>query len=47
VYFLEGDVDDPTAGYHCWFRVSKERYLAEWQAALQACRRIMRQAQGT
>ncbi|HEX4205773.1 MAG TPA: hypothetical protein VHZ51_16560 [Ktedonobacteraceae bacterium] len=46
VYILEGDADDHTCGYHCWFRVRKERYLAEWQLALEACRRIMRQMEG-
>ena len=44
VYFLESDVDDYTAGYHCWFRVSKDRYLMEWQLALEALRRIIRQS---
>jgi hypothetical protein len=43
VYILEGDADDHTCGYHCWFRVRKERYLAEWLLALEACRQIMRQ----
>lgn len=42
VYVLEGDFDDHTSGYHCWFRVRKERYLVEWQAVLAVCRRIMR-----
>jgi hypothetical protein len=42
VYVLEGDFDDHTVGYYCWFRVRKERYLAEWQAALEVCRQIMR-----
>jgi hypothetical protein len=46
VYILEGDADDHTCGYHCWFRVRKERYLAEWQLALEACRRIIRQMEG-
>ena len=45
VYVLEGDFDDDGSGYHCWFRVSKERYLAEWQLALEACRRIIRQTE--
>ncbi|MDQ2716960.1 MAG: hypothetical protein M3Z08_18810 [Chloroflexota bacterium] len=45
-YVLEGDFDDHTSGYHCWFRVRKERYLAEWQLALEACRRIIRQREG-
>ncbi len=45
VYILEGDADDHTAGYHCWFRVRKELYLTEWQSALEACRRIIRQAE--
>lgn len=43
VYVLEGDFDNDASGYHCWFRVSKARYLAEWQLALEACRRVIRQ----
>lgn len=46
IYVLEGDIDDDTSGYHCWFRVRKERYLAEWQLALEACRRIISQVEG-
>lgn len=46
VYVLEGDADDHTCGYHCWFRVRKERYLAEWQLAIEACRRMIRQTEG-
>ena len=41
VYVLESDFDDHASGYHCWFRVRKERYLTEWQSALEACRRII------
>lgn len=39
VYLLEGDFDD-ISGYYCWFRVRKERYLAEWQSAIEACRHL-------
>jgi hypothetical protein len=46
VYVLEGNADDHTCGYHCWFRVRKERYLAEWQSALKACCRMIRQTEG-
>jgi len=46
VYVLEGDADDHTCGYHCWFRVRKARYLAEWQTAIEACRRMIRQTEG-
>ena len=45
VYLLEGNFDD-TSGYYCWFRVRKERYLAEWQSAIEACRRMIPQTEG-
>ena len=37
VYILQGTFND-SAGYHCWFKVRKDLYLAEWQKAIQACR---------
>ncbi|MBZ0288255.1 MAG: hypothetical protein K8I30_11630 [Anaerolineae bacterium] len=36
VYVLEGNFDE--TGYNSWFKVRKERYLAEWGRAIQACR---------
>lgn len=45
IYLLEGNFDD-ASGYSCWFRVRKERYLTEWQLAIEACRRMIRQAGG-
>ncbi len=42
VYLLEGNFDD-ASGYNSWFRVRKERYLAEWQSAIEVCRRMLRQ----
>lgn len=43
VYVLEGDIDDYIDGYHCWFRVRKERYIEEWEAALKVARQIIKQ----
>lgn len=45
VYVLEGDADDYTSGYHCWFRVRKDCYLGEWQSAIEAFRRLVRQTE--
>ncbi|MEO8609177.1 MAG: hypothetical protein ABI690_14905 [Chloroflexota bacterium] len=36
VYALEGTADG--LGFHTWFKVRQDRYLAEWQKAIQACR---------
>ena len=41
MYVLEGDFDNPQAGYHRWFKVEEERYLNEWQAAIEASHRIV------
>lgn len=38
VYVLEGDFDAPADGYYSWFKVEKDRYVAEWQKAIDACR---------
>jgi hypothetical protein len=39
VYVLEGEGDDDIASsYHSWFKVRKERYVAEWGRAIAACR---------
>lgn len=38
VYVLEGDFDNPSAGYSSWFKVRQDVYLAEWQKAIAACR---------
>ena len=40
-YVLESDFDHPEAGYHSWFKVRKEHYLAEWQAAIEASHEIV------
>ncbi|GHO62246.1 hypothetical protein KSC_011380 [Ktedonobacter sp. SOSP1-52] len=47
VYVLEGDIDDYIDGYHCWFRVRKERYIEEWEAALKVARQIIKQKDET
>jgi len=40
VYILEGDADAPAdKGYFAWFKVSRETYLAEWQKAIELCRK--------
>lgn len=37
----ESDFDHPEYGYHRWFRVGKEHYLAEWQSAIEASYQIV------
>jgi hypothetical protein len=39
VYVLEGEWDDDLASNcHSWFKVRHDRYISEWQKAIQACR---------
>ncbi len=41
MYVLESDFDHPQAGYLSWFKVERERYLNEWQAAIEASHQIV------
>jgi hypothetical protein len=44
MYVLESNFDDPEAGYQRWFRVGKQHYLKEWQAAIEASHQIVYQS---
>jgi hypothetical protein len=40
VYILEGNADAPVdEGYSSWFKVNMGTYLAEWQKAIELCRK--------
>lgn len=40
VYVCEKDFDHPEKGILSWFKVEKERYIAEWQLAIAAAKQI-------
>jgi hypothetical protein len=42
VYILQRDFDAPIEdGYHTWFKVNQDIYLAEWEKAIERCRRTL------
>ncbi len=44
VYVVEGDFDRVIVdhSYHTWFKVPEDRYLSQWQRAIQTCHQLSR-----